>query len=101
MREWPNEGLLMASKTAIGLTATFDEAEHYELREAGASLAMEIDGEVWMRRHECGRHPDVGQPPRHEVASRVEAVASEHGGPARCGAPSPPGQPLAAGGRRR
>jgi hypothetical protein len=47
VRNWPDAGILHASRFAVGVTQEHDDAARAELRRTGANLAVEIDGRVW------------------------------------------------------
>jgi hypothetical protein len=50
VRSWPQTELVPRSRTAIGLSQTYDDEESLQLRNAGISLAIEIDGSVYIPR---------------------------------------------------
>jgi hypothetical protein len=50
VRNWPEAELLARSRSASGLSQKYDEAESLQMRNAGISLAVEIDGAVYMPR---------------------------------------------------
>jgi hypothetical protein len=47
VRNWPEAGILRASRFATGLTQRFDDETRKELRSAGVNLAIEIGDRVW------------------------------------------------------
>jgi hypothetical protein len=47
VRNWPEANLFAQSRTAIGLTARFDDDDRLELRESGLTMMLEVDGRVY------------------------------------------------------
>jgi hypothetical protein len=51
IRNWPDAGLLMSQLNgAVGLSQTYTEEERQQLRQAGVSVILEIDGGVYLPR---------------------------------------------------
>lgn len=49
VREWPDAGIVYEMKGAFGLSHSYDDDEHKQLRNAAINVLHEIDGKVWMR----------------------------------------------------
>jgi hypothetical protein len=47
-RNWPNAGIVLQSKTAIGLTRQLNDEERRALHNAGVTTMMEVDGKVYV-----------------------------------------------------
>lgn len=47
VNNWPDEGLVLESRYAIGLSQTFDDEDRLQLRNAGINALLEIDGRVY------------------------------------------------------
>jgi hypothetical protein len=47
VRSWPEVELIPRSRSAIGLSQRYTDDESLQLRNAGVSLAIEIDGSVY------------------------------------------------------
>lgn len=47
VENWPDEGLVIESRYAIGLTQTFNDEDRLQLRNAGVNAMFEIDGRVY------------------------------------------------------
>jgi hypothetical protein len=47
VRNWPDAGILVPSRFAVGLTQSYDDAQRAQLHRVGLNLAVEIDGTVW------------------------------------------------------
>jgi hypothetical protein len=50
VRSWPEAELIPRSRSAIGLSQRYTDEESLQLRNAGLSLAIEIDGSVYLPR---------------------------------------------------
>ncbi len=48
VREWPDAGIVYEMKGALGLSQSYDDDEHKQLRNAAINVLHEIDGKVWM-----------------------------------------------------
>jgi hypothetical protein len=46
VRNWPSAGLVMISRSGLGLTHEWDDDERLELREAGITTAIMVDGKL-------------------------------------------------------
>lgn len=47
VENWPDEGLVLESRYAIGLTQTFNDEDRLQLRNEGVNAMFEIDGRVY------------------------------------------------------
>ncbi len=48
VRNWPNVAEPWRSRTAVGLSETFTDAERLQLRNAGVNVPLEVDGQVYL-----------------------------------------------------